>query len=88
VPGAAPPARRKLGFREKHALETLPQEIDALQARIRALHAKLDDPAFYTRDSKGFGEATAALAAAQEQLLAAEEKWLELELLREEIAGG
>jgi ATP-binding cassette subfamily F protein uup len=87
-PPAAAPARRKLSFHEKHALETLPKEIDALQARIRSLHAKLDDPAFYTRDPKAFADTTAALAAAQSQLAAAEERWLELELLREAIAGG
>jgi ATP-binding cassette subfamily F protein uup len=88
APGpAAPqaPAKRKLSFNEKRALETLPKEIEALQARIGDLHARLDDPAFYTRDPKAFGEATARLAAAQAQLIAAEEKWLELELLREEL---
>jgi ATP-binding cassette subfamily F protein uup len=85
---AAPPAKRKLSFHEKHALETLPREIDALQVRIRALHARLDDSSFYTRDPAAFGAATADLAAAQSQLAAAEERWLELELLREEIAGG
>jgi ATP-binding cassette subfamily F protein uup len=89
APGAAtPPAKRKLSFHEKHALETLPKEIDALQARIRALHARLDDPAFYARDADAFAAATGELAAAQAQLAAAEERWLELEILREELAGG
>jgi ATP-binding cassette subfamily F protein uup len=88
VPTAPPSAKRRLSFHQKHALETLPKEIDALQARIRALHAQLDDPAFYARDPMAFGETTAQLSAAQSQLAAAEEKWLELELLREEIAGG
>jgi ATP-binding cassette subfamily F protein uup len=90
----APPAagairaqtKRKLSFHEKHALETLPQEIEALQARISALHARLDDRALYTRDPDGFAAATAELATTQTQLSAAEERWLELELLREEIA--
>jgi ATP-binding cassette subfamily F protein uup len=90
APGlAAPaPARRKLSFNEKHALETLPKEIEALQARIKALHARIEDPAFYSRDPGGFSAATQELAAAQAQLAAAEERWLELELLREELAGG
>ena len=94
-PGAlapAPPspasAKRKLSFNEKHALETLPKEIETLAARIGAFQARLDDPSLYTRDPKAFAETTAALAAAQSQLAAAEERWLELELLREEIAGG
>jgi ABC transport system ATP-binding/permease protein len=88
APAAAAAAKRKLSFNEKHALETLPKEIDALQASIRALQARLGDPSFYARDPKAFGEATRALAATQSQLAAAEERWLELELLREEIAGG
>jgi ATP-binding cassette subfamily F protein uup len=91
-PASAPPqpalTRRKLSFNEKHALETLPREIDMLQARIRTLQAQLDDPSFYERNPKTFTETTGALAAAQAQLGAAEERWLELELLREEIAGG
>ena len=85
---AASPTKRKLSFNEKHALETLPKEIDALQVRIRALQDRLDDPSFYARDPKAFAETTGALASAQAQLVAAEERWLELELLREEIVGG
>jgi ATP-binding cassette subfamily F protein uup len=88
VPASAqPPARRKLSFNEKHALETLPKEIDALQTRINALHAKLDDPALYTRDPMAFAAATDELAAAEAQVAAAEEQWLELELLREGLGG-
>ncbi len=91
-PASAPPqpapTRRKLGFKEKHALETLPKTIETLQARIRTLQGRLDDPSFYERDPKTFMETTSAIAAAQAQLAAAEERWLELELLREEIAGG
>jgi ATP-binding cassette subfamily F protein uup len=87
-PSAPAPQKRKLSFHEKHALETLPGRIDALQAHIRALQARLDDPSFYGRDPQAFAETTAQIAAAHTQLVAAEEKWLELEMLREEIAGG
>jgi ABC transport system ATP-binding/permease protein len=80
--------RRKLGFREKHALQTLPKAIAALTARIQALHAQIDDPTFYGRDPKGFETATAALSQAEGELAAAEEQWLELEILREEIESG
>ncbi len=88
APAPAQAPKRKLSFHEKHALEALPKEIAALQERIEGLHQRLDDPAFYARDPKAFAEAAEALATAQSQLVAAEEKWLELELLREEIAGG
>lgn len=84
---AAQAVKRKLSFNEKHALETLPKEIAAMQARVRTLQAKLDDPTLYGRNQKAFTEATEALAGAQQGLSAAEERWLELEILREEIAG-
>jgi ATP-binding cassette subfamily F protein uup len=93
VAKAAPPARenkpakRKLSFREKHALETLPTEIAALQGSIRALQERLGDANLYARDRLAFTQASEALAAAQSELAAAEEKWLHLEMLREEIEG-
>ena len=80
--------KRKLSFHEKHALETLPKTIIALSAEVRALHGRLDDPGLYARDRKSFEETSAALAATQGELAAAEAKWLELEILREEIEGG
>ena len=87
-PRESKPGKRKLSFHEKHALETLPKTIAALQREVRALHARLDDPGLYARDRKAFEETSAALAAAQAELAAAEAKWLELEILREEIEGG
>jgi len=83
---AAPERKRRLSFNEKHALETLPATMAALQSKIKALHRRLGEPELYTRDRKAFDEASAALAAAHAELAAAEEKWLELEILREEIA--
>jgi ABC transport system ATP-binding/permease protein len=82
------PGRRRLSFHEKHALETLPQEIAALQAKIRANQNLLADPGLYGRDRGAFEEASAALVAAQADLSAAEEKWLTLEILREDIERG
>jgi ATP-binding cassette subfamily F protein uup len=87
-PRESKPGKRKLSFHEKHALETLPKTILALSAEVRALHGRLDDPGLYARDRKSFEEASAALAATQSELAAAEAKWLELEILREEIEGG
>jgi len=82
-PAAAP--RRRLNFNEKHALETLPRTIEKLQAEIAKQQKLLDDPTLYARDRKTFDEASRAIAKAQEDLAAAEDRWLELEVLREEI---
>jgi ATP-binding cassette subfamily F protein uup len=78
-------AARRLGFREQHALKTLPGTIAALQRRIDALSAQLDDAALFSRDRAAFDAASAALPIALAELAAAEEQWLELEILREEI---
>jgi ATP-binding cassette subfamily F protein uup len=79
--------KRRLSFHEKHALETLPRRIAELQGRIGELQHRLDDPHLYARDRAAFTEVSNSLAAAQHELAAAEETWLKLEILREEIEG-
>ncbi len=79
--------KRKLGFKEKHALETLPAEMDRLRAEMAKAQAALADPDLYVRDPKKFETATALYDQAQKALAAAEDRWLELELLREELEG-
>jgi ATP-binding cassette subfamily F protein uup len=86
-PPAAKAGKRRLSFHEKHALETLPQQIAKLQARIGQLQTRLDDPDLYARDREQFGKISQSLAAAQIELAAAEDQWLKLEILREEIQG-
>jgi ATP-binding cassette subfamily F protein uup len=83
----APKQKRKLSFNEKYALENLPKRMAKLETDMKALQVKLDDPQLYARDRKAFDDATAKLATAQAELHEAEEKWLALEMLREEIEG-
>jgi ABC transport system ATP-binding/permease protein len=82
---AAGPAKRKLNFSEKHALETLPGRIATLTAEIERLQNVLADTTLYVRDRATFDRASSALTAMQFELSAAEERWLELELKRDEI---
>jgi ATP-binding cassette subfamily F protein uup len=79
--------KRKMKFKEKHALETLPKTMAALLTKVSELQAKLADSEFYRRDRAGFEKVTTDLSETQRKLAAAEEQWLELELLREELAG-
>ena len=76
-----------MSFNEKFALETLPGEIAALQEKIRVAQEKLADAGLYARDRKAFDRISAEAVAAQDALAAAEDKWLELEILRETIDG-
>ena len=93
VPLADSPSRPRSpgGWRGKVRIsddfDELPAEIGALQAQIRVLHGRLADPGFYERDRKGFEAASAALTSAEKDLTVAEERWLELEILREDVAG-
>ncbi len=75
----------RMNFNNQRALETLPDQIAALQTQIARLNAALADPDLYARDAAQFHAATEALAVAREELAAAEERWLRLELVREEI---
>jgi ATP-binding cassette subfamily F protein uup len=80
-------AKRKLSFKEKHALESLPKEINRLEGEIKALNAALTDPNLYSRDPNGFASKSKALTEAEAKRSVAEEQWLELEMLREELEG-
>lgn len=80
-------AKRKLSFQEKHQLETLPAAMEKIRGVIVKLEARLADPQLYNRDPKTFADATALLDKAQTELAGLENRWLELEILREELGG-
>ena len=85
TPANEPAQRRRLSFKDKHALEKLPETMAKLQAEIKQQQTLLDDPELYARDRTRFDRASATLVDAQTKLVEAEEQWLALELLREEI---
>jgi ATP-binding cassette subfamily F protein uup len=83
APASAPKVR--LSFKDKHALETLPARIAALETDIARLSKIIADPGLYARDRAAFDKASAALGKAQADLSAAENEWLRLEELREQV---
>ena len=84
---SAPKPVRKLSFKEKHALETLPDQIRKFEAEIKRLADKLSDASLFTRNRAEFDAVSARLATTQTALEKAETAWLELEQLRTEIEG-
>jgi ATP-binding cassette subfamily F protein uup len=84
APRLSGPAK-KLSFKDKHELESLPKKLEELHGQISLLNQRLADPTLYSRDRAGFDRSSAALAAAEKALAEAEERWLELEMLREEM---
>lgn len=77
----------RLSFKDKHALETLPGEINALEREAALLERVVTDPDAYHRDPKKFTLATERLSACRAQIAEKEEQWLELELMRENMEG-
>ena len=56
-----------------------------METQIAELTTILADPNIYARDRARFDAIAEALAVARDGLAAAEDRWLRLELLREEI---
>ena len=54
---------------------------------IKALEAELASPDLFTKNPDRFAAASKALEKAQADKDAKEERWLELEMLREELEG-
>ncbi len=78
---------RKLSFKDKHALSVLPEKMAALERDIEKLQGALADPGLYAKDATRFNAMSLRLTETQVALMQAEEEWLALELLREEIEG-
>ncbi|MGE5516169.1 MAG: ABC-F family ATP-binding cassette domain-containing protein [Bacteroidota bacterium] len=87
---AAEPARpktaSKLSYKDARELDELPGRMDKLHGEIAKLETEINDPGLYARDRARFDKAAARLDAARAELETAEERWLELEALREELA--
>lgn len=85
--GSTAATKTKLSYKEKYALETLPGEIETLQSKIKSYQETLNQPALFESDPALFNKTAKELEAAQSKLQNAEEDWLRLEMLREEIEG-
>jgi ATP-binding cassette subfamily F protein uup len=86
-PEPARAAAKKLSYKQKFALESLPKRMEEASARVFVLETKLHDPALFARDAAAFSKTAAALEEERAKLVGMEEEWLQLELLREEIEG-
>lgn len=72
-------AAKKLSWKEKNELESLPGEIESLEGRIASLTEQLADPRLYQSGGAEVQTMQQEIEAAEERLLAAYERWEELE---------
>ncbi|MFT6605314.1 MAG: ATP-binding cassette subfamily F protein uup [Halocynthiibacter sp.] len=77
--GAKGAADTGLTYTEQHRLETLPADMERLEAEIAKLVEFLSDPELFTAHPAKFQKATDALIERQAALDAAEEEWMALE---------
>jgi ATP-binding cassette subfamily F protein uup len=70
---------RKLSFKEKHELATLPATIEALEKEQTALESKLADPTLYQGPKEAITQATERMAELSPELEKAYERWQLLE---------
>ncbi|MCW9045364.1 MAG: ATP-binding cassette domain-containing protein [Alphaproteobacteria bacterium] len=75
----------KLSYKDQRELDQAPRKMEELSAAITALEEKLHDPNFYTKDPEGFQNSSKELVSTKEALEALEERWLELEMMKEEL---
>jgi ATP-binding cassette subfamily F protein uup len=73
----------KLSYKHRYRLEKLPDEMTALADDIERAETTLADADLFTKDPQKFERNAAVLETAKAALAAAEEEWLQLEMLRE-----
>ena len=80
--------KKKLSYKEARELERAQERVEALSKERSQLEVSLEDPELYAKDPQGFQERVARLDVLGAELEAAEETWLELEMLKESLDGG
>ena len=78
---------KKLSYKQKFALESLPKKMEETGGKAAKLEARLADPQLYAKDPETFAKIAAELDRLRGEISSMEEEWLELEMLREEIEG-
>jgi ATP-binding cassette subfamily F protein uup len=80
--GAQEKRKAKLSYKDARELETLPERIAALEEEQKTLGARLADPATYNQAGTDITALNARVGEIENELLAALERWEELEQKR------
>lgn len=80
LPGPAPKARR-MSFKEKHELETLPGRIEVLETEKHQLFELMGSPGFYAKRAGEAARAKERIEALDAEIRTAYARWAELDAL-------
>ena len=73
--GRAPQGGARLSNKDRRASERLEKQIAALEEEQRALHAQMENPAFWNGPQQAIATAQARLAVVPDELAAAYARW-------------
>lgn len=76
---AKSPSGKKLSFKERKELESLPKKLEALEADQTELHQRMADPSFFKGSSQEIAAANAKLSSIKIELASIFERWETLE---------
>jgi ATP-binding cassette subfamily F protein uup len=79
-------ASRKLSYKDQRDLDRLPGEIEKLEAEIAAVEDVLADPDLYASNPKRFSELTDRAGKLRAERHSAEERWLEVAEMADELS--
>jgi len=79
--------KTKLSYNEQRLLEILPLQIDEAEKRIKEIESEFSNPKLYTDDIAKFMLLTNELSYLKEKINEYETKWLEINMLSEQING-
>ncbi len=82
---AAAPAKKKLSFKEQHALDKLPEKIAELEKKIASLRKELETPELFGKNPQRFNDVLSSLEKLQTELAATEETWLSAAMAQEDL---
>ncbi|MCG8490325.1 MAG: ATP-binding cassette domain-containing protein [Sneathiellales bacterium] len=78
--------RTRLSYKDQRDLDRLPALIEEMEAKKEKLEAELANPDLFTKNPDQFNKITEELGKITSDMEAAEERWLELEILQEELS--
>jgi len=82
-----PKAQTKLSYKDQRDYDLLPNRVEELGQEIGAAETALSDPDLYTKNPARFAELTKAIDRLRAERDAAEERWLELAEMVEQLTG-
>ena len=75
----------RLSYNQQRLLDILPQTAAKLEAEIAEIEQKLGDADLYIRNREEFDRFSQSLVQKQKELEDTENRWLEIQMLKEEL---